>query len=444
VDGDHLRIIRELDLRSALVVPLQGRAEVFGAITFIYAESDRRYTPDDLAFAEELARRAGLMIERRRFEEEADMANRMKDEFLATVSHELRTPLQAILGYASMLKHGITRDHEKALDTILRNAEAQARLIEDILDVSRITSGKLRLALAPIDLGSAVRAALDSIVPTAQTRSIRVVEHLPGNLGTILGDFERLQQIIWNLLSNAVKFSDPGGTIEITGTRTDSSVSITVRDNGRGIPREHLSKIFERFRQVDSSTTRQKGGLGLGLAIVRSLTEAHGGRVSAESEGPGKGATFTVMFPVSVAERDQARATGDHVAMTARPLHGVRVLVVDDEEDARELVAEVMADAGAHVAKAGSAAEAYRLLQANPPHVLISDIGMPDEDGFSLLRRVRALPPNKGGDVPAVALSAYSRPEDIRAAAEAGFQLHIAKPVRPDKLLEAITVWARR
>jgi PAS domain S-box-containing protein len=444
VDGDHLRIIRELDLRSALVVPLQGRAEVFGAITFIYAESDRRYTPDDLAFAEELARRAGLMIERRRFEEEADMANRMKDEFLATVSHELRTPLQAILGYASMLKHGITRDHEKALDTILRNAEAQARLIEDILDVSRITSGKLRLTLAPIDLGSAVRAALDSIVPTAQTRSIRVVEHLPGNLGTILGDFERLQQIIWNLLSNAVKFSDPGGTIEITGTRTDSSVSITVRDNGRGIPREHLSKIFERFRQVDSSTTRQKGGLGLGLAIVRSLTEAHGGRVSAESEGPGKGATFTVMFPVSVAERDQARATGDHVAMTARPLHGVRVLVVDDEEDARELVAEVMADAGAHVAKAGSAAEAYRLLQANPPHVLISDIGMPDEDGFSLLRRVRALPPNKGGDVPAVALSAYSRPEDIRAAAEAGFQLHIAKPVRPDKLLEAITVWARR
>ena len=443
-DAEHLRIIRELDLRSALVVPLPGRAEVFGAITFIYAQSDRRYTPDDLAFAEELARRAALLIERRRLEEEADMANRMKDEFLATVSHELRTPLQAILGYASMLKRGVARDNEKAIDTILRNAEAQARLIEDILDVSRITSGKLRLSLAPIDIGSAVRAALDSIGPTAQARRIRIIEDLPSDLGAILGDFERLQQIIWNLLSNAVKFTEPGGMIELSGQRTGSSVRITVRDNGKGISREHLSTIFERFRQVDSSTTRQKGGLGLGLAIVRSLTEAHGGRVSAASDGPGMGATFTVTLPANVAAVEQARAIGEQPAKATRPLHGIRVLIVDDEEDARELIADVMADAGAEVAKAGSAAEAFRMLIADPPHVLISDIGMPDEDGFALLRRVRALPPQKGGDVPAVALTAYTRPEDVRAATEAGFQLHIAKPVRPDKLLEAVTVWARR
>ncbi|MDQ2768610.1 MAG: PAS domain S-box protein, partial [Gemmatimonadota bacterium] len=416
VDAEHLRIIRELDLRSALVVPLHGRTQVFGAMTFIYAQSDRRYTPDDLAFAEELAGRAALMIERRRLEEEAANANRMKDDFLATVSHELRTPLQAILGYASMLKQGLARDRDKAIDTILRNAEAQARLIEDILDVSRITSGKLRLVLARVDAQSAVRAALDTVRPTAQVRGVRIVENLPNDLGAIQGDLERLQQIIWNLLSNAVKFTDRDGTVEISGRRTGSSLRITVRDTGKGIPREHLSTIFERFRQLDSSTTRQKGGLGLGLAIVRSLTEAHGGTVSADSNGPGTGAVFTLTFPASVAALDDTRATTERDPLLARPLRGVRVLVVDDEEDARELIADALSEAGAEVAMAASAAQAYQLLQADPPHVLISDIGMPDEDGYSLLRRVRALPPEKGGDVPAIALTAYARPEDVRIA----------------------------
>ncbi len=363
-DDEHLRIISELDLRSALVVPLPGRTKVFGAMTFIYAQSDRRYTADDLAFAEELARRAALMIERRRLEEEADNANRMKDDFLATVSHELRTPLQAILGYASMLKQGLARDRDKAIDTILRNAEAQARLIEDILDVSRITSGKLRLVVARVDTQAVVRAALDSVRPAAQARRIRLVE----DLGTIQGDFERLQQIIWNLLANAVKFTDPEGTVEIRGRRTGSSVRITVRDSGKGIPREHLSTVFERFRQIDGSTTRQKGGLGLGLAIVRSLTEAHGGTVSADSDGPGTGSVFTLTLPASVPAIDDARATtAEQAPSSARPLRGVRVLVVDDEQDTRELIAELMSGAGAAVVTASSAAQAHLLLQAEPP-----------------------------------------------------------------------------
>jgi PAS domain S-box-containing protein len=445
VDANHLHMIRALDLRSALIVPLPGNRGPFGALTLVYAESDRRYTQTDLDFAEDLARRAALLIERRRLEEEAETANRMKDEFLATVSHELRTPLQAILGYGSMLKRGIARDTEKAIDAIVRNADAQARLIEDILDVSRITSGKLRLTFARIDLASAVLAALDSIRPTAQARRLRIVEDLPADLGTIHGDFDRIQQIIWNLLSNAVKFTNPDGTIEVIGRRIGSTIQITVRDTGKGIPREHLATIFERFRQLDSSTTRQRGGLGLGLAIVRYLAEAHGGTIKAESEGPGHGASFTVALPASIPAVDETHPTGPLTPLpTARPLRGIRILIVDDDDDARELIADVLLEAGADVTKASSAAQAYALLQTNPPHILISDIGMPDEDGYSLLRRVRALPPQKGGDVPAIALTAYARPEDVRAAADAGFQLHIVKPVKPEALLGAISAWANR
>ena len=443
-DAEHLRIIRELDLRSAVVVPLRGRSEVFGAMTLIYAQSDRRYTPEDLAFAEELAQRAALMIERRRLEEQSEHANRMKDEFLATISHELRTPLQAILGYASMLAHGIARDPAKAIDAIVRNADAQARLIEDILDVSRITSGKLRLALARVDVASMIRAALDSVRPAALARRIRIVEALPNDLGALQGDFERLQQVIWNLLSNAVKFTNPDGTITVSAARTGSAVRITVQDTGKGIPREHLSMIFERFRQVDSSTTRQRGGLGLGLAIARYLTEAHGGSISAASDGPGQGSAFTVLLPVSVAAIDDERKTAEIPPLVRRPLHGIRILVVEDEEDARELISDVLAEAGAEIEKVASAAEGFERLQADPPHILISDIGMPNEDGYSLLRRIRALPAQKGGDVPAIALTAYARPEDVRAAAEAGFQLHIVKPVKPEALLGAVSAWARR
>jgi len=245
-------------------------------------------------------------------------------------------------------------------------------------------------------------------------------------------------------LSNAVKFTNPDGRIEISGSRVGSAVQIKIRDSGKGIPREHLSTIFERFRQLDSTTTRQRGGLGLGLAIVRYLVEAHGGTVSADSEGPGTGSTFSVMLPASVPALDDQRITQESQPIAPRPLRGIRLLIVDDDDDARELIADVMVEAGADVTKAASAAEAYALLQANPPHILLSDIGMPNEDGYAFLRRVRALPPRKGGDVPAIALTAYARPEDVKAAIEAGFQLHIVKPVKPETLLDAVRAWASR
>jgi PAS domain S-box-containing protein len=437
VDEEHRRILRELDLRSALIVPLRGKGPVFGAISFVLAGSRRRYTQADLELAEDLARRAGLVIERRRLEEEAARANRMKDEFLATMSHELRTPLQAILGYASMLERGTARDPAKAINAILRNVTAQARLVDDILDVSRITSGKLRLSMGYVDLIAVIRAALDSIRPTAAARRVHINEQLPAELGEVVGDFDRLQQVVWNLLSNAVKFNQPDGTVDVRAERTDSIVRVIVSDSGRGIPSEHLPIIFERFRQVDSTTTREHGGLGLGLAIVRYLVEAHGGMVEATSDGPGRGATFVVTLPVpteGLAIDDRARNSGNR---TNGRLHGLRVLLVDDDDDAREPLAEVLREAGADVSTASSAAEAMTSLHAQTPNLLISDIGMPIEDGYSFLRRVRALAP-PSGDLPAIALTAYAQPEDMRASEEAGFQRHVAKPVHPEALIACI------
>ena len=439
VDDDHRCIIRELDLRSALVVPLRGKDHVFGAITFVLAGGERRYGDRDLALAEELAHRVAVLIERRRLEEEAEHANRMKDEFLATMSHELRTPLQAIVGYASMLERGIARDPAKAIATILRNATAQTRLVEDILDVARIASGKLRLAMSRVDLAAAVRAALEAVRPAAAARRIRIVEDIAPDLGAVYGDLDRLQQIVWNLLTNAVKFTEPDGVVEVHAARTGSAFRVTVRDHGKGIPPEHLGRIFERFRQLDSSTTRARGGLGLGLAIVRYLVEAHGGTVHAHSDGPGTGATFTVALPAQVDALVKAEpASSVRAGHEPGPLRGIRILIVDDEADAREVVGDVLADAGAVVKRASSAVEAFAYLQAEPPHVLISDIGMPFEDGYSLIRRIRALPPEHGRDVPAIALTAYARIEDARAAEDAGFQLHVVKPVRPDLIVESV------
>jgi PAS domain S-box-containing protein len=443
-DDEHRRIIHELDLRSALIVPLRGRGPVFGAISFVLTGTRRGYSERDLELAEDLARRAGLIIERRRLEEEAERANRMKDEFLATMSHELRTPLQAIVGYASMLERGIAKDPVKAISAILRNATAQMRLVEDVLDVSRITSGKLRLSMGRVDLAAAIRAALDAVRPAAAAHRLVLVEDLAPDLGEVHGDADRLQQVIWNLLSNAVKFTQPDGAVEIAASRGGSSVHVVVSDTGRGIPPEHLTTIFERLRQLDSSTTRQHGGLGLGLAIVRYLVEAHGGTVRAESAGPGKGATFTVTLPARPPVFVQHDAPDRRPGAAPGPLHGIRILVVDDDDDARELVGEALAVAGAVVTRAASAAEALAMVQAEPPQVLISDIGMPHEDGYSLLRRIRALPPERGGDVPAIALTAYARPEDIRAAEQVGFQLHVVKPVMPDDLVAAVRSCARR
>ena len=439
VDDEHRRIIRELDLRSAMVVPLRGREHVLGVITFVYAASDRRYDADDLAFAEELARRAAVIVERRKREEEASVANRAKDEFLATVSHELRTPLQAILGWATMMRRGSTRDPEQAIEAIVRNATLQARLIEDILDVSRIISGKLRLSIARVHLASVIRAAIDAVRPAAAARRIELVERVPDTLGELDADPDRLQQVVWNLASNAVKFTPEGGRVEIVAQRSDDAATITVTDTGTGIPREHLHVIFERFRQVDSSSTRTHGGLGLGLAIVRYLVEAHGGSVLAASDGPGCGATFTVTLPVHL--QAHAAPAGPHPAQPGE-LHGVRVLVVDDDPDGRWLIGEALQHVGAQVDTAGTVAEAFALFCARPHDVVISDIGMPDEDGYALARRIRAS--SVGAGVVAIALTAYARQTDIRASEEAGFNLHLGKPVEPQVLIDAVASLVRR
>jgi PAS domain S-box-containing protein len=441
VDDEHRRIIRELDLRSAMVVPLRGREHVFGVITFVYAASDRRYDADDLSFAEELARRAALIIERRKLEEEAAIANRAKDEFLATVSHELRTPLQAILGWATMLRRGSTRDPEQAIEAIVRNATAQARLIDDILDVSRIIAGKLRLSIARVHLASVIRAAIDAVRPAAAARQIELVENVPDALGDLDADPDRLQQVVWNLASNAVKFTPEGGRVEIGAERTDATAKITIKDTGAGIPREHLHVIFERFRQVDSSSTRTHGGLGLGLAIVRYLVEAHGGTVVAASEGRDQGATFTVTLPVHL--RSEAAPAAPQAAKPGA-LAGVRVLVVDDDPDGRWLIGEALAHVGAVVETAGTVREAFAMFSERRHDVVISDIGMPEEDGYSLARRIRALPSDQGGDAVAVALTAYARQTDIRASEQAGFNLHLGKPVEPQALIDAVALLVRR
>jgi PAS domain S-box-containing protein len=440
-DAEHLRIIRELDLRSAMIVPLRGRERVFGAITFVYAHSDRRYAADDLAFAEDLARRAALIIERRKAEEDTAIANRAKDEFLATVSHELRTPLQAILGYATMLRRDSTRDPAQALEAIIRNATAQARLIDDILDVSRIISGKLRLSIARVDLASAVRAAVDAVRPAAEAKRITLEVRAADDLGHLDADPDRLQQIVWNLVANAVKFTPDGGRVDVGAVRSGETATITVTDNGIGIPLAHQHAIFERFRQVDSSATRAHSGLGLGLAIVRYLAEAHGGTVSAHSGGTGSGATFTVTLPVRT--HAQAAMPGPGIARDAA-LAGKRILIVDDDPDGRWLIAEALAHAGAQTETAGTVGEAFALFSARPPDIVISDIGMPGEDGYSLIRRIRALPLEAGGAALAIALTAYARQTDVRATEQAGFDLHLGKPLDPQKLIDAIASLIRR
>jgi CheY-like chemotaxis protein/two-component sensor histidine kinase len=313
-----------------------------------------------------------------------------------------------------------------------------------MLDMSRILSGKLGLALDRVDLAAAIAAAIDAVKPSAMARNQRLTVDLDDDLGFVIGDFERLQQIVWNLLTNAVKFTPRDGTIAVTATRTGSSVRIAVADNGKGMADEHLHTIFDRFRQVDSSSTRKQGGLGLGLAIVKYLAEAHGGTVAAQSEGPDKGSTFIITLPVqleAIAQESLTRAARD--PMSSATLAGVRILLVDDDEDTRHAIADTLASVGARVEQAVSAADALNRLAQHRPDVLISDIGMPIEDGYALIRRVRALAPNAGGDVPAIALTAYARREDVTKAESSGFQLHVPKPVELADLVNAITRLAR-
>ncbi|MCU0687747.1 MAG: ATP-binding protein, partial [Polyangiaceae bacterium] len=374
--------------------------------------------------------------------EELRRADRVKDEFLATVSHELRTPLNAILGWMSLLRSNTFGEdrREQAFDVIERNARAQAKLIEDLLDVSRIITGKLRLEVRPADLGGAVNAAIEAVRPAAEAKGVRLVVVLDPMAGPVFGDPERLQQIAWNLLSNAVKFTPKGGKVQAQISRRGSNVEFTVSDSGEGIAPEFLPHVFERLRQAEGDSTRAHKGLGLGLAIVKHLVELHGGTVEARSEGRGRGAAFVVSLPVSPLRRlphDDHPTAGPAPPPSDRcPPHlaGMHVLVVDDEHDSAEFVATLLASCGVEITMAQSVAEAFEALRRRPPDLLVSDIGMPGEDGYSLVRRIRALPASEGGRTPALALTAYARPEDRARALRAGFQLHLPKPVDPDEL----------
>jgi PAS domain S-box-containing protein len=387
--------------------------------------------------------RAAAFERERQAREEAEKANRAKEEFLAVISHELRTPLTPILTWSRLLRSGKLDQPatERAIEAIERAARAQAQLIEDLLDVSRITSGKLRLDVRPIELQPVVEAAIESVRPGAEAKGMQLELVLDRNAGVVSGDPERLQQVVWNLLSNAIKFTPRGGRIQVCLQRVDSHVEIAVSDTGQGIDPEFLPHVFERFRQADSSSTRTHGGLGLGLAIVRHLVELHGGRVRAQSPGEGQGATFVVELPLAILhqplapDRIHPRA-GEGVPFDGKPnLRGVRILVVDDEPDTLDTLRAVLEQAGAEVRSAGSARDALVTLDQWRADVLVCDIGMPQEDGYSLIRKVRALAPERGGYMPAVALTAYARVEDRLKVLSSGFQMHVPKPVEPAELV---------
>ncbi len=382
-----------------------------------------------------------------RARDEAQAANRAKDEFLAVISHELRTPLTPVLGWARMLRGGQldAAGVVRAGDVIERNVRAQAKLIEDLLDVSRIISGKQRLEVSPVDLLQVIEAVVETLQLAADAKGVRIETVLDKRANSVAGDPARLQQIIWNLLSNAIKFTPKGGLAQIELRRVASHVEIAVSDTGEGIAPEFLPHVFDRFRQGDSTSTRTYGGLGLGLAIVRHLVELHGGQVHAASPGRGQGSTFTVQLPISVFPAVAAQEQRPRPATDARPptastpnLKGLRILVVDDEPDTLEALRLLLEQRGAKVHTAISAARALEDLEAWRPEVLVSDIGMPREDGYDLIRNVRALGPDRGGRVPAVALTAYAREEDRAQILAAGFQVHIRKPAEPTELLAAI------
>jgi PAS domain S-box-containing protein len=397
--------------------------------------------------------RERLLVNEKNLRARAEAANRMKDEFLATVSHELRTPLNAILGWTTLLRRGHldATGVSKALEIVERNAKSQTKLIEDLLDISRIISGQLKLDVQTLDLSGVIRAAIESISPAAEAKQIKLTALLDDAAGPVWGDPQRLQQIAWNLLSNAIKFTPKGGQVQAQLARVASQVEFVVSDTGQGINATFLPHVFERFAQEDLSSKRRHGGLGLGLAIVRQLVELHGGEVSCESEGEGKGSTFRVTLPIMLALRktlplDRPLAVdADRAKVSSHPLlNGLNVLVVDDERDARELLAELLGAHGVTVQLAASAVEALAMLKNRRPDVLISDIGMPETDGYELLRELRRneLKTQLKAQLPALALTAYATPEDRMRALQSGFQMHLAKPVDPEELatvLESLT-----
>jgi signal transduction histidine kinase/CheY-like chemotaxis protein len=445
-----------LQVTSYLAVPVISRTgEAFGGLVFgheqpaVFSERVERIMAG-------VAAQTAIAIDNARLIEREQRASRAKDEFLAIVSHELRTPLNAVYGWANMLRAGqITGEAlTRALDSIVRNVHVQVQLIDDLLDVSRIVTGKLRLNIQAVDIKAVIEASIETVRPSAEAKGIELQSAFDPRAVGITGDPARLQQVVWNLLTNAVKFTSGGGQIEVELRRNQSHVEIVVSDTGQGIARDLLPHIFERFWQGDSTSTRRYSGLGLGLALVRHLIEAHGGTVSAQSPGEGKGATFTVRLPVAIARPvvDRGREPRVHprwprydVDRAGPPtLMGLRLLAVDDDRASLELIMTMLANAGAEVRVGASAAEALKILQDWRPDVLISDIEMPGEDGYALIQKVRSLDAEGGGSVPAVALTAYGRPEDRHRSTAAGFSVHVPKPVDPAQLVTIVAGLAGR
>ncbi|HET6900365.1 MAG TPA: ATP-binding protein [Vicinamibacteria bacterium] len=437
-------------LHSAFAFPVTFGRECLGVLEF-FSGVPREPDPELLGGFLGVGSQMGQFMERLRVERErelllvseqaarrdAEAANRAKDEFLATLSHELRTPLNAIVGWAHLLKTGQLDDGQRAraVDVIDRNAKAQSQIVADVLDVSRIVMGKLRLDVRPVLLSDVIEEALDTVRPAAAAKDIRLEATLGGD-SRVSGDPDRLQQVVWNLLSNAIKFTPSGGRVHLRLRRAEGHVDVVVEDTGAGIRPDFLPHVFERFRQSDSSSTRAHGGLGLGLALVRHLVELHGGTVTAQSHGEGQGATFTVRLPLMfAAARDRPEPAVD--------LHGLRVLVVDDDGEARERVAAALRHVGAQVRTAANVVDALADVDQHPPSVIVSDVEMAGEDGYQFIRRLRQLDPEHGGTIPAAALTAQARPDEGRRALEAGFQRHLAKPSAPDEIARAVAALAR-
>jgi signal transduction histidine kinase/ActR/RegA family two-component response regulator len=433
---------------SLMLVPLRARGRALGTVCFALTRTSRRYALADLAIAEDLAQRAALAADNARLYREAQDASRAKDEFLAVLSHELRTPLTPVLGWVRMLRTGMLKPGaaEHALETVERNTRLQVQLVEDLLDVSRIITGKLRLEIRPVALADVVDAAVEVVAGAAADKHLRVTRSVASDVPVVEADPNRLQQVLGNLLSNAVKFTPAGGSVSISLAAAGPSVRLAVSDTGEGLLPDVAPHIFDRFRQADSTITRQYGGLGLGLAIVRHIVELHGGTVQASSAGPGLGTTVTVLLPVAgpaISPADQAgRHGGAKPVALGSSLDSLRILVVDDEYDARELLATVLEAAGATVTLVGSAGEALEALTKQPADVLLSDLAMPHRDGFELMSDLMTR--GLAGRMVSIALSAQARPEDRERALAVGFDAHVAKPVDPAALAETIRRLSRR
>jgi signal transduction histidine kinase/DNA-binding response OmpR family regulator len=429
-----------------LAAPLTGRDGRSMGLIHVSNKAGGHFSGDDEAVLLQLAQMASIAIENT-LNSEAREANRIKDEFLATLSHELRTPLTAMLGWTQLLRAGALDEEETAhgLEIIERNVMAQAKLIDDLLDVSRIITGKLRLSIRPVNLVRVIHSAIDVVGPAADAKSVELGCQLESTTAEVSGDPDRLQQVIWNLLVNAIKFTPAGGRVLVGLNRAGPMIEVEVSDTGEGIPPEFLPHIFDRFRQADSTTRRSHGGLGLGLAIVRHVVELHGGHVRAESEGRGKGSRFFVRLPVAAVaddsqeqRPDQTEPQGSSAVDEAVELAGLKVLVVDDEADGREVIGKVLSRSKAEVILVASVREALEAFDHSPPDVLISDIGMPEEDGYDLIRAVRQRAASEGGRVPAMALTAFAREEDSLRAVAAGFQVHASKPIEPRQLTKLV------